>query len=130
MCRAIRSMIDSSALAVGQFSFMRTRRRLLARSRMTSIPTVVGFKDIRLFCIHRHLPCRTPPLMKLLISEKASILWVFSYAQITDESPFFQVLVGSRQGCLKVERWLRLREGFEGDRKGPHRPTPLPPPLL
>src|SRR5258708_29256082 len=107
MWRAIRSMIDSSALAVGQFSFMRTRRRPLARSRMTSIPTVVGFKDIRLFCIHRHLTCRTPPLMKLLISEKASILSVFSYAQITDESPFFQVLVCSRvnEGVVGKRAW-------------------------
>src|SRR5260221_350112 len=78
-----------------------------ARSRMTSIPTVVGFKDIRLFCIHRHLPCRTPPLMKLLISEKACNLWVFSCAQITGESPFFQVLVGSRvnEGVVGKRAW-------------------------
>jgi len=34
------------------------------------------------------------------------------------------------QGLLKVERWLLLREALEGDRKGPHHPTPLPPPLL
>src|SRR6266446_2417970 len=32
------------------------------------------------------------------------------------------------KGYSKVERWLLPREGWKGDRKGPHHPTPLPRP--
>src|SRR6266446_4584777 len=74
-------------------------------------------------------PCSFEPRMFCVSRSNCfkSVTLIFSSPYYYNEPEINQPQL-QQQGLLKSRALVTPREGWKGDRKGPHHPTPLPPP--